>query len=589
MAQEVTLDLTTGDEALAQILRANSLVVSLEGGADRDAVEYVAAARADYRRLLTALYAAGHYGGTVSILIDGREAAGIAPLDAPAAVARVEITVDPGPRFTFGAVGIGPLAPGTALPPGLTQGEVARSTLIEAGAQAAVAGWRAQGHALAQVAGQDIRAFHGADRLDVALRLAPGPALTFGPLSVSGNEAVRSDRIRAIAGLPEGARFDPAAIARAQERLRRTGAFASVALIEGEAPGPGSTLPVTAQVQEMVPRRLGFGAEVSTTEGLSLNAFWLHRNLLGGAERLRLDAAVTGIEGGFGLGGRGGPDLALGLSFGRPATLSPDMDLTAALALERLDEADYLLSQITGNVGLLRHARDGLTWEAGLGLIAAQETTPWRARSYALVTLPLRATLERRDDPLDATSGYFLDVTATPFLGAARPDSGLRLMADGRFYHRFGGADGRVTLALRAQAGSVLGADLLAAPRDFLFHSGGGGTVRGQPYQDLGIAITRDFGTGPQTVRIGGRSFAGLQSEARIRVTESIGAVGFLDLGAIDLADFPGEGAEWHAGAGIGLRYDTAIGPIRLDLATPVSGDNALGAVQIYIGIGQAF
>lgn len=579
LAQQVRLDVTTGDDALAAALRGNSLVLALDTAEDHDAVEYVAAARADYRRLLTALYAQGFYGGTISITIDGREAAGIAPLDAPRAPREIAITVDPGPEFTFGSLSVEPRAAGTPRPEGLTTGAPAASTVLQEAAQGAIDGWRHAGYPLAALAGQDIRANHATTRLDAAITLAPGPRLTFGPLAVQGNERMRSERIIAIAGLPEGEIYSPEAMDRAALRLRRSGVFASAALIEATAPGPGDTLPVTAQVQEMPLHRLGFGAEISSTEGLSLTAFWLHRNLWGGAERLRLEAAITGIEGAAGLG-HSGPDLRLAAAFARPATLGPDIDLTADLAFERRDEPDYLTTRVEASVGLARHGREGVTQQAGIGIVAAHEETPWRTRDYVLATLPLSATWERRDAPLDAKAGWYLDMQATPFAAISGGQSGARLYADARYYHSFG-ENQRLTLALRGQAGSVMGAGLLDAPADFLFYSGGGGSVRGQPYQALGI----DLSPG----RSGGRSFVGLQAEARVHVRGAISAVGFYDFGMIDSESVPGDNALWHAGAGLGLRYDTAIGPIRLDLATPASGPDAGHGVQVYIGIGQAF
>ena len=51
----------------------------------------------------------------------------------------------------------------------------------------------------------------------------------------------------------------------------------------------------------------------------------------------------------------------------------------------------------------------------------------------------------------------------------------------------------------------------------------------------------------------------------------------------------PAPESNWHAGAGIGVRYSTPVGPIRLDIATPASGDDAFRTVNLYIGIGQAF
>ncbi|MEJ8562049.1 BamA/TamA family outer membrane protein [Yoonia sp. GPGPB17] len=192
--------------------------------------------------------------------------------------------------------------------------------------------------------------------------------------------------------------------------------------------------------------------------------------------------------------------------------------------------------------------------------------------------------MDRRDVPTNASSGYYIDLSATPFVSIDGDISGSRLFGDARGYLTTGEQEA-LTLAARVQVGSVLGAGLSEAPADFLFYSGGGGTVRGQPYQSLGI----DTVDGAETVTTGGTSFVGAQLEARYMVRDNIALVGFYDFGQVGATATPGEDAEWHAGAGIGLRYNTGIGPIRLDLGTQANGDDAGRDLQVYIGIGQAF
>ena len=293
-AQEARLVAPVARDALSDA----SLLLQLDDGAVPQ--DYIAAARADYRRLLTALYAEGYYGGTISITVDGAEAANLSPLAAPSVINNVVITVQSGPQFTFGATDIAPLPPGATLPDAFRSGQVARSDEVERAVSAGLRSWRDQGFAKVRVAGQQITARHDSDTLDVDVDIATGPRLTFGPLTVSGNEAVRTERIRTIAGLPTGEVYSPAAVESAERRLRRTGAFDSVALRESNGIGPNNTLPVTAQVVESKPRRIGFGLELATIEGLTVSSFWLHRNLLGGAERLRVDAEIAGIQGSTG-------------------------------------------------------------------------------------------------------------------------------------------------------------------------------------------------------------------------------------------------------------------------------------------------
>ncbi len=586
-AQEARLVLPPGtDRALAATLETASQTLSLDEEGLTSPQDYVAAARADYRRLLAGLYSEGYYGGVISILVDGREASALDPFDAPGRIGAVEIRVEPGPRFAFGRTVIAPLAPATELPDGFAPGEPARSGVVEEAAAAVIEAWRQEGNAKATLASEEVTAIHPEDRLDVTLGIAPGPELTFGTVTVTGNEDVRTGRILRIAGVPTGEVFDPDELERAATRLRRTGAFDSVNVVEADAIGPGDTLPIALQIVEALPRRIGFGAEISSLDGLAVTAFWLHRNLLGGAERLRVEAEASDIQTEALDDGGGGVDYALGATFNRPATFSPDNDLTVAARLSQEDEEGYFLRQLSFDVGITRYASDDLIVTFGLGVLVGREETVVETRDYALLTLPLSATLDRRDDPQDARAGYFLNLQATPFLTfAGDAGNGARLYADARAYRSLGA---RVTLAARGQVGSVLGAEREDVPQDFLFFSGGGGTVRGQPFQSLGVEVPDPASPG-ETVTLGGASLAGLQLEARVGFTETFGGVAFADAAYVGEGALPLSDGDWHAGVGLGVRYNSFVGPIRLDVATPATGDDAFGEVQLYIGIGQSF
>lgn len=569
----VTFALPGATEDLAATLRAASLTEAARREGRADAQEVFAAAQADYGRLLGALYAAGHYSGTISIRIDGREAADIAPLNAPARIGTVAIEVRPGPSFRFGRAEVAPVAPGTDLPPDFAPGQPALSGLIRDAAEAGVDGWRAAGHAKARVADQSLTADHPRAVLDARLGLAPGPLVRFGQLSFTGQSRMRLNRLAKIAGLPQGAVYSPEDLRKAADRLRRTGVFRSVALAEGETLGPGDTLDVTATVVEMPLRRLGFGAEVTSTEGGTLSAFWLHRNLLGGAERFRVEGEVTHI----GLND-GGIDWRLGLLLERPASFTPDTTARLTLDFAREQMRGARIDDVDFGFGLSHIFSDRLTARADLIWSVTRVTDSTGARRFRSLSLPVGLTWDRRDDKLDPRRGFWLDAEAKPFLGFGSTGSGLRAMLDLRGFQPLGE---RVVLAGRLQGGIIAGAGLLDVPRDDLFWSGGGGTVRGQPFQSLGVNIGR--------MTTGGTRFVGGSVEVRGKVTDKIGVVGFFDYGRITDSRFTAAPAsDWHAGAGLGVRYATPVGPIRLDLAVPAGGRQGDG-LQFYLGIGQAF
>lgn len=564
-----------GSELRDAILNG-SLLAEAARTNNEDVQELLADARSDYERILSILYSKGHYGGVINILIDGREAASIPLLDSPEEIEQIVARVLPGRVYRFGNVSAAPLARGTELPPQFVRNELAEVGAIRDAAEASIEGWRAAGHAKADVAEQEIIARHDARRIDARLRVAPGPRLRFGSVGVRGNEDVRTRRILTIAGLEEGRVYDPDEIARAENRLRRAGSFRSVRVVEADEIVGEDLLPMTIEVVEQTPRRFGFGAELSSIEGGRLTGFWLHRNFLGGAERFRVDGEIAGIG-----GTTGGVDLDFGIRYERPATPRSDVDLFAETGFERLNEPDFQASTADFTLGFTRYATDDLTVNFGVGLLYSEVRDDFGDQTYTLATLPLGATLDRRRNALNPKDGYFVDLDMTPFYGISGTGNGMRTELDARGYESFGENE-RFTFAARLQLGSLVGPELLESPPFYRFYSGGGGTVRGQDYQSLAI----DLGDGD---RSGGRSFFGASLELRSGVTENIEVVTFYDYGYIGEETFPDFSGDSHAGAGLGMRYNTGIGPIRLDVATPVSGSTDASDFYVYIGIGQAF
>lgn len=566
------------DDSLTRALRDASVVLASERDKRTDAQDILSDGRAEYAALLNALYARGHYSAVIHVYADGREVADIPPLNVQGRLSHLKITVDPGPRFALSRASVQPLPRRAEPPEGFHSGAVAESGVILGAAMAAVDGWRAQGHAKARIAGQDIVADHNTATLSAAIQVDPGPVLRFGRLAVTGHERMRERRIRKIAGLPEGERFDPAELDRAAGRLRRTGVFKSVSLAEDDTITPPDLLGITATVIEQKPRNYRFGAELASMDGLALSANWLHRNLMGGGERLELGAEVTNIG-----TKTGGIDYALGAKIDRPATFTPDTNLGLSFELAHLDEADFDANIAAVGVTLSHVFSDSLTGRAGLSYEYAAVSDDFGSFTYKHLALPLGLTWDRRDNKTDAKRGFYIDAEVKPFKGFGITDNGVRTKLDLRGYKALG-AEQRLVLAARIQLGAVSGASLLGAPRGDLFYSGGAGTVRGQPYQSLGVNVLRGGVSAP----IGGSHFMGASLEARVKASETIGVVGFVDVGRIDVGGFFNDMGEWHAGAGLGVRYATGVGPLRLDIAAPVGGNTGDG-LQIYIGLGQAF
>lgn len=536
--------------------------------------ELLAAALSDYTTMVQILYDEGYFSPVVNIRVNGREAAQIPALDPPQTVNSIAITVQTGRLFTFGQARIAPLTPETEIPEEYTPGETATTGAIRDAASAGVTAWRDAGHAKASVGGQKIVANHPRAVLDSDISLAPGPRLRFGRLSIPQDSSVRAEAISRIAGFPSGEVYDPAKVQKVGSRLRRTGAFASVTLEEAETPNPDGTLDFDAVVIDQVPRRYSFGAELSSNRGMEVSGSWMHRNLFGNAERFRIEGRVRNI------GGAEPIDGALTVRLDQPAKLGPDDSIYYLLQIGRENEQHYTLNRYYIGGGVRRVFSDTLFAEAGANIGLSRADDVYGLRDFYMLTFPTRINWDERNSKVSATSGFYLDTFLTPFLGFKDTESGLSGYFDARGYLSLSETDA-IVLAGRVQLGTLFGPGMADTSPEFLFYTGGAGTVRGQPYESLGIPVAGGIS--------GGRSMLALSAEVRGRVTEKISLVGFFDIAAVGADQFVTGDSPYHSGAGLGVRYDLGgLGPLRLDLALPVEGDTGDG-LQFYLGIGQAF
>ncbi|WP_248306425.1 autotransporter assembly complex protein TamA [Devosia oryzisoli] len=546
----------------------------------------IAKAKGDYRRLLAALYNQGYYGGTVSIRIGNSEAANLAPdVNLPDPVP-VTIVVTAGPLFTFNDVAIVNQAPPTSDPDdqvelpvmrGYGAGEVARSSVILAAEQLALQAWREQGHPKAEIVSRDVVADHATNTVDATITINPGPYAAFGPVTVSGTERMNPEFVARQTGLRPGIEYDPDTLERAQKRLDRLEVFSSARFEAAETVRSDGLLPYTLLVDELPGRRFGVGATYSTVDGLGLEAYHLWRNLFGQAERLRLDARVASI---------GYPvnteefDYFVGGTFTKPGFLSPDTDLVAAVSAERTLYPTYSETSASAKVGLTHYFSDEITFEGGATFKRARFEDDFGTRDFATAGLYAGATYDGRDSTVDPTEGFYASANVEPFVDLLGGKPGARLVIEGRTYFGFNPDDAFV-LAGRIKAGALVGPSLNEIPPDKLFFAGGGGSVRGYGYKSIGV----DDGSGIVT---GGRYLLEGSIEARAKVTEDIGVVGFLDGGYVAADTFPGLD-DLRLGAGVGIRYYTGLGPLRLDVALPLNKRPGDPDYAIYAGIGQAF
>lgn len=548
----------------------------------------LAKARGDYRRILQALYSEAYYGGVISITLNGREVGQLHTGDPISEPISVAVTVDPGPLFLFGETGIVNEAPlpvdrSDEVPPpasaGFAPGVPARSGVIVRAESLAVEAWREQGYPKARAADRQVVALHDRNLLDVVLTIVPGEKAVYGPTRVSGARALEPEYIAWMTDLPQGKEYDPDDIERANLRLTRLGVFRSLRIEEAERIEPSGALPIGVFVQERKPRNIAFGATFDTIDGLGVEGRWLHRNLFGRAEQLRFDLRIGGITETF------DPeefDYRFATTFVRPGIITPDTNQISIFVAEREVLDAYTRNGLSAETGFEHRVSKTLSWRTALnGGVAHYDDDVFGTRSFTDLGIYGEITYDSRDSEYDPTRGFYGQLFLDPYYEFNYGNFVARGTIEGRTYMGLDPED-RVVVAGRAKFGSLAGSEIAETAPDKLFFAGGGGSVRGYAYRNIGVPV----GGGEI---VGGRSLVEGSMELRARITDTIGWAAFADAGYVDADPLPDFSGNFRVGVGAGLRYYTGFAPIRFDIAFPLDPDSGDPDVAFYVGLGQAF
>lgn len=577
----VTINVVGADDDLEKKLENVSGLKADEDHPVSGSLGLLAKARSEREQLVAALYGEARYDGVVTVEIQGKDIDALPPdaeFTGPQPIP-VTVTIDPGQRFTLGNIQLkGDAAGLMSADYGLITGGDASSGAILKAEALIVRALKDEGRPLAKVTDREVVADHKSLTADVTLTVAAGPIAGYGDTSVDGTEAVDRDFTRYMTGLKPGEQYSPDEIDEARDRLLGLEVFNSVTVKEADKLDPQGNIPINVEVSERKFRYFGLGATASNTDGLGFEGYWGHRNLFGHAEKLKFDGSISGI---------GAQDISklnynAGVMFEKPGVVGPASKFYANLktVFEHPDAYDRF--SVRGETGLSYELSKYQTVSAGVALEYSkiEDNLDPDPQKYLIASLPLQYVWDNRDDKLNPTKGF-------RFLGYAEPSYDLlggavflKLKGEGSVYQTLDDA-GRFVAAGRLAMGSILGASLQEVPADRRFYAGGGGSVRGYAYQGIG---PKDSDDDP----IGGLSWFETSAELRYQVTDSIGIVPFVDAGTVSVKQFP-DFSDVKVGAGVGLRYITPFGPLRIDAAVPLNPDRGDPSFGIYAGIGQAF
>lgn len=494
------------------------------------------------------------------------------------------IDVVPGKRYALAKIDI---VADPTVPPGLIEetlalapGEPIVAERVQAAEAKVSLALPAQGYPFAVLGQRSILLDRETGLGDYSLPVVTGPRARFGGFATEGKTAFGADHIAVLARFKRGELYNSRMIDDLRKALAATGLLSNVTVepkATGEPAGDGTEYVTTFVHQEAGPPRTIAGTlGYATGEGFHAEATWTHRNLFA-PEGALIANGVLGTK-----------EQGAGITFRR--SNAGKRDRTFELVAEALHSEYDAYSAYTGRLAAqLRRISTPIwqkrfTYALGVELIGTDERS-WDdalgrkdRKTYYVGGVTGQLGLDLSDDLLDPTKGFRVSALVQPE-GAARggfhPYVRARLDASGYFP-----VNDSLVLAGRVRLGTIQGAERDDIPPSRRLYAGGGGSVRGFAYQKLGPLD-------PEGDPRGGRSLNEGSAEVRYKFGD-FGVVGFVDAGQAYSDTLP-RFSDLRVGAGIGARYYTNFGPLRIDLATPVDRRPGEGRFNLYVSIGQAF
>lgn len=522
------------------------------------------------------LRAKGYYGAFI-----GRR---VQPPEEGGSRLRAVFSVRPGPRYTLSSVSLPGLAYAASRAPELRTvfpvkvGDPVDADAITAGQAELAKALGENGFPFARVDDPQVTIDHDTQKGDLEIVVRAGGHRRFGGIVLDD----RTGEIFSARHLERIARFDRDDIYKVSEveDLRRaivaTGLVSSVTVTPKDAgDGQHANIAVAASPAPMrtIAGEIGYG----TGEGYRIEGSWQHRNFF------PPEGAVTAR------GLLGTKEQAAGLSYRRNNFRRRDNILSAGFSFYHRDYDAYKAKTLSLSAGLERQSnllfQKKWAWSVGAQVLGTRERNYYDGnlfktdRDFLIGALPVSLTYDSSDDLLDPTSGFRIGARVSPEASwHGKAFTYFTTQVDGSAYVPMSDS---IVIASRVRLGSILGGvdvDQIAPSRRF--YAGGGASVRGYAYQAIG---PRD----PENNPYGGKSLAEFSLEARIKFG-TFGVVPFIDAGNISSGFLPRLG-DVRYGAGIGLRYYSTFGPIRIDVGTPLNRQPGDSRIAVYVSLGQAF
>ena len=564
-----------GKTGLEPAFRDSSALIDGDGKADTAAMVQ-ARAHEDEALAVRLLYSEGYYDATALASLD----------QANDGALKAVISVTPGKRYRIGDIVINA---GQTVPPGLIRDSLPLRTgdyIVAAAVEGAEANVGVKlpenGYPFAKVGQRDILLDPATTTGDYTLPVETGPRGSFRGITTTGErQAFGADHMKVISRFRPGEVYDSRKVDDLRRALVATGLFSSISVdpVRTSEPGPDGTEYVDLAVAQEAgkPRTLAGELGYGTGQGFRAEGSWTHRNLFP-PEGALIASVIAGTQ-----------EQGASGTFRRSNAGKRDKTFQAGVTLNHQNYDAYEAYTAGLNIGWSRQStpifQKRWTYSYGAEVLLTNEqvvvdpaTADKTRRTYFIGGLPVQLGYDRSNDLLNPTRGFRANLRAEPegsLQGSFSPY--LRATFDLTGYYPLSDS---LVIAARTRVGTISGVNRDDVAPSRRIYAGGGGSVRGYGYQELG---PKDANNDP----IGGRSVNEFAVEGRYRFGD-YGVVAFVDAGQVYESSMP-QFSDIRYGVGVGGRFYTNFGPFRADIAMPINRQPGESKFALYIGIGQAF
>ncbi|WP_150644612.1 autotransporter assembly complex protein TamA [Pseudomonas fluorescens] len=396
---------------------------------------------------------------------------------------------------------------------------------------------------------------------DIELIYDSGPRYALGKVSFAGDTPFDEDLLQRMVPFKAGDPYDSEQIAELNQALQSSGYFEGVRVDAAPAAAANNVIPVAVQLETRKPRTMGLGLGFSTDVGPRVKANWTRHWVNPQGHSYGWEAEVSA------------PRQNVGLWYDVPLDppLTDKLRYAGGYQYEELAGTDTLSKLLT--LGPEWHSKLPSGWQRVVSL-------KWQREEYRLgddsglstLLMPgVSYSYLRSDNRIDPHNGYHLQFDTKVAKEGLGSDNnllygtallkGLTTVWD---KHRFLG---------RVQFGGSATNGYASIPPSLRFFAGGDQSVRGYDYQSLSPKNSDGD-------RIGGRYMVAGSAEYQYSVTDKWRVATFIDQGnSFNTLELP----NLKTGVGIGVRWVSPVGPLRLDVARAMDDD---GGFRLHFSMG---